>query len=101
MTNRKEYLKNRYQELKEQTKKYKILLEQGLVEILNYNELRVCKQCRVSKALGECYYLKLILFLDSKYKGEYETTCIECVLQKQKLNGKLFNEKLFEQTTGT
>jgi hypothetical protein len=97
MTNRKEYLKKRFQEIKKQTKDYKLLLDQQIIELVNSHDHRTCISCGVDKILGQHFYLKTISLHDDKYKGSYETKCIECLLKKQKSKGKLFNTKISEK----
>lgn len=99
MTNRKKYLQNRYQNLKKQTKEYKALLDRGLITISNADAYKSCKLCHANKMLGGNFYLKLIRLIDGKYEGSYETNCIECILGRQKIKGKLFNAKIAEHNS--
>lgn len=98
---RQQYFKNHNKMLREQTIQYKLLLNQELICLFNGSHIKKCKTCYKEKISENNFYLKIIKFNDNNYLGTFETECIECMLLRQKQNGKLFNSKLQEKNFNT
>jgi hypothetical protein len=76
------------------------MLAQGLINLINENNIKCCKMCRKEKTLMSGFYLKMICFDGGNYNGYFQGECIDCMCQKSKKKGKFYQEKESEKMTG-